>query len=349
MIFTHNRLTCTVASGLLLLCCTLVFSSTLVLARDGDDWVLVERFNDQEKKAKNGDANAMYEVGRMYERGRGTEQDLPKAVAWYEKAINSGQNDARAHLGVLYYEGTGVNRDVKKATELIVPAAKGGNPTAHFYLARMYEQGEGVSRDLNQAMLWYKKAADGGHYQAVAQLKALNNNVPVSQLAEPGEVKTPTTAAKPAQRPAKPRQIDSPARALYQAVFSVKWERQGKAVSFLPSANTTCTEKPNLTLNCLSGEEKRNTGDALITYVTDATLTAFNNKDQFEVEYSNSVLKVESVERPTPGDAPAVSRAPNVKLGKQHAVHKLQCEMESVDKLVCVKNNNTTQTFTRVK
>lgn len=354
MRFTHYHFNPTVTRVLLLLLCATVCLPSPVSARDGDDWVLVERFKDQEKKAKQGDANAMYEIGRMYERGRGIEQDLPKAVAWYERAISKDQNDARAHLGVMYFEGIGVKRDLKKAGDMILPAAKGGNPTAQFYLARMYEQGEGVNRDINQAMLWYKKAADGGHYQAVARLKALNNtkldSAPVSQLAETPEVNTPPRAVAPTPKPAKTQQIESPARALLHAVLNTKWERNGKAPAFIPSANSTCTEKPKQVINCLSGQEQRNTGDALITYITEATLFDFNNKDQFHVEYSNTVLKVEKIERPSLTDEPTAARAaPMVKLGKQSNVHKLRCEMESVDKLVCVKNNSTTQNFTRVK
>ena len=164
------------------------------------------------------------------------------------------------------------------------------------------------------------------------------------------EVRTPPPRAAAATPAAKSRQIESPARALLHTVLNTKWERNGKASAFLPSANSTCTEKPKQVINCLSGQEQRNTGDALITYITEATLSDFNNKDQFHVEYSNTVLKVEKIERPSLTDDPTPARAaPMIKLGKQCNVHQLRCEMESIDKLVCVKNNSTTQTFTRVK
>jgi hypothetical protein len=330
---------------LLALLCIVLCHPLASLARNGDDWVLVQRFQSQQKLAQAGDAAAMYEVGRMYELGRGTEPNMQKAVQWYERALNKGQNNARAHLGVLYYEGSGVNRDLKKAIGLLQPAAEAGNPTAQFYLGRMYEQGEGLRRDLNLAIHWYKKAADSGYYLAVARLKTLTSDrasSPPSPQKEASVQRTP--------RPAQTSRIESPATVLRQTIMNAKWERNGRPTGFLPSTNSTCTEKSGQTITCQSGEQQRNTGDAIITYATEATLSGFNNADQFEVNYFNNVHKVQAVARPSLDDeAPAPRVPPNIKLGKQSVIHKLRCELQSVDKLVCVKDNNLTDTYTRVK
>lgn len=333
--------------ALIALVCILCLHPAVSLARNGDDWVLVERFQSQEKLAKAGDASAMYEIARMYELGRGTEPDMTKAVQWYEQAFNKGQNNARAHLGVLYFEGSGVTRDIKKAISLLQPAAQAGNPTAQYYLGHMYEQGVGLRHDINQAIFWFKKAANSGHYLAVARLKALENvqssSPPSSQIA------LKTQRPNPPARPIKAAQIDSPAQVLQQTVMNAKWQRDGRPTGFLPSANATCSQKSGH-ITCRSGEQKRNTGDAIITYVTEATLTGFNNADQFEVNYYNNVRKVQPVARPSLDDeAPVIRKPPNIPLGKQSVVHKLRCEMQTVDRLVCVKDNNSTQTYTRVK
>lgn len=333
--------------ALLALVCILFFQPAVSLARNGDDWVLVERFQSQEKLALAGNASAMYEIARMYELGRGTEPDIKQAVHWYEQALNKGQNDARAHLGVLYFEGSGVNRDIKKAVSLIQPAAQGGNPTAQYYLGHMYEQGVGLRHDINQAIFWYKKAANSGHYLAVARLKALENvqssSPPASQITQK------TQRSNPPARPIKTAQIDSPAKVLQQTVMNAKWQRDGRPTGFLPSANATCSQKSGQ-ITCQSGEQTRNTGDAIITYITEATLAGFNNADQFEVHYYNNVHKVQAVARPSlDGDAPVTRKPPNIPLGKQSVVHKLRCEMQTVDRLVCVKDNNSTQTYSRVK
>lgn len=152
-----------------------------------DDWVLTDRFKTQLKDAQNGDALAMYEVGRMYERGRGTEQDMAKAAAWFQKSADKGQQEARARLGILYYDGLGLTRNVNKAAELLTAAAGAGVSSAQFYLAMMYETGDGMPNDPQKAMHWYKAAADGGYYQAKGRMKEL--------------ALQPVPARKPARKP----------------------------------------------------------------------------------------------------------------------------------------------------
>lgn len=336
----------TVVALITIVLISLLYPQTEVQAREGDDWVLVDRFNAQEKLAKAGNAEAMYEVARMYELGRGTETNLNKAIEWYERAIAKGQNNARAHLGVMYFEGNGVKQDLKRAVDLLVPAAEKGNPTAEYYLGHMYETGEGMHRNLNQAIAWYKKATTSGNYLAVARLKSLeaqDNNL--SQLRE-----EPAEKAMRANPPLRPVQIatDSPAKVLQQAIMDAKWERNGRPASFLPSVNTTCKDSQKI-VRCQSGEEQRNTGDTIITYVTEATISGFTNRDQFVVSYSNNVHKVQAVERPGLDGENQTRKKPNIKLGKQSVVHKLHCELQSVNELFCVKDNNVSLTYTRRK
>ena len=316
--------------------CNALFFSIPCQARNGDDWVLVERFQSQMKLAQAGNASAMFEVGRMYELGRGTEPSIQKAIQWYEHATQKGQNNARAQLGVIYFEGSSVKRDLNKAARLLDAAAKAGSATAQFYLGQMYERGEGMPQNLNLAMRWYKKAADNGHYLAVARLKTLEHTQTSSRQT--------STAAAPVRR------SESPATVLLKTVMNTKWQRNGRPTGFLPSANSTCAEKPHQVVTCQSGEQQRNVGDAIITYVTEATLSGFTNSDQFLVRYYNNVHKVQPVSRPSLDDEDTTPRAPpNIKLGKQSMVHKVRCELQSIDKLVCVKDNNRTDTYTRVK
>ena len=322
--------------AILLACSTLLYPA-LSQARNGDDWVLVQRFEAQNKLAKAGDASAMYEVARMYERGRGTEPDMQRAIQWYERAVSKGQNNARAHLGVLFFEGQGVQRDLKKAISLIQPAAAAGNPTAEYYLGQMYEHGQGLRRDPNEAIHWYKKAAENGNYLAVARLQALEREPPAATQ----KAKSVATA---------PRNSESPARVLLQTVMNAKWVRNGRPTGYLPSANSTCSEKPSGVIACQSGEQQRNTGDAVITYVTESSLSGFTNTDQFMVKYYNNVHKVTPVARPSlDGEDSAPRAPPNIKLGKQSMIHVLNCEMQSIDTLVCVKDNNRTDTYSRAK
>lgn len=320
-------------------CTTLVYALPCQ-ARNGDDWVLVERFQSQQKQAQAGDASAMFEVGRMYELGRGTEPSTQKAIQWYERAMQKGQNNARARLGVMYFEGSGVKRNLYKAATMLEVAAKGGSAIAQYYLGKMYEQGEGMEQDISLAIRWYKKASDNGNYLAIDRLKVLER----TSSSRPAIVRQAPTPALPATR------SESPASVLLKAVMNARWQRNGQATGFLPSANSICTRSANQVVTCKSGVQQRNTGDAVITFVTVATLSGFTNMDEFQVKYYNNVQKVKPVARPSLGDEASTPRAPpNIKLGKQSMIHKLRCEMQSIDRLVCVKDNNSTDTYTRVK
>lgn len=298
------------------------------LAINGDDYVLVERFNAQMKQAKAGNASAMYEVGRMYELGRGTKPDKEKAAKWYERATEKGQNNARAELGVLYASGQGVKRDLNKAYQLLDVAAKNGSATAQYYLGRLFENGKGVKRNINLARSWYKKASKNGNFLASDRLKALAN--------------TPSQAAVS-------KSTKAPAVSQLDKILKAKWKRNGRAVGYLPSAKTTCSAQDKAQIRCQSTDLRRNTGDAIIVYATEATLSGFNSKNAFQVEYGNNIRKIEPVVR-TDLDGNKISQVPpNLKLGKQSVSHHLNCRLKSGNKLVCIRDKNQTLTFTQEK
>ena len=277
-----------------------------------DDWVLTDRFKSQLKDAQTGDALAMYEVGRMYERGRGTDQDMAKAVAWFQKSADKGQEEARARLGILYFNGLGVTRNVNKAADLLASAANAGVSSAQFYLALMYESGDGMPYDPQKAMHWYKAASDGGYYQAKGRLSELAQQPnpvhkpakkpkPVVQASAQSakqapaakEEKNATAAAAAAAAATSP---EKPGEALLRAVMQGNWTNKDKQpASFLPSRTTICDKEGELNVKCLSAEQQRNTGAAVITYILEATLSGFNASDQFSVQYVNNVLKTAAV------------------------------------------------------
>jgi hypothetical protein len=318
-----------------------------IYADGGEDWVLVKRFQEQQKMATSGDAQAMYEVGRMYERGRGTEANMKQAVLWFERAAQKGQSSARARLGILYLEGQGVPQDYAKAYENLSSAAKDGIPAAQYFLALMYEEGRGVRANSANAMTWYRKAAQGGYYQAQKGIARLESEAKRPLLDQPPD----TAKAKPQKKAvAKPK--ISLAQGLMETILNGKWERNGKPAGYLPSAATKCKEKEN-GITCISGELTRNTGFSTITYVTEATLSGFSANDEFNVSYHNNVLRAESVEQSASSgqdDSEEFSAARSaaqsrVKLGPQKTEHNLECALESASKLVCVKNLISTLVF----
>jgi hypothetical protein len=68
--------------------------------------------------AEGGDAEAMTNVGEIYERGLGVAPDYEAAAMWYQKAADKGYSRAIFNLGTMYEQGLGVPQDGLKALNL---------------------------------------------------------------------------------------------------------------------------------------------------------------------------------------------------------------------------------------
>ena len=87
-------------------------------------------FNQTQRLANQGDADAQYMLGLMYAKGEGVPQDYAKARQWFEKAANQGNADAQYGIGWMYYEGEGVPQDYAKARQWFEKAANQGSSDA---------------------------------------------------------------------------------------------------------------------------------------------------------------------------------------------------------------------------
>lgn len=100
--------------------------------------------------AGKGDPEAMFELGKLYEKGIGTDQDVAKALSLYQKAADLGFADAINDLGFLYYQGaSGLKPDKHKAVELFLKAADLRHPQAMYNVAALIDDGvvEGKTPD----------------------------------------------------------------------------------------------------------------------------------------------------------------------------------------------------------
>ena len=111
------------------------------------------------QKAEQGDADAQFNLGTMYENGQGVPQDYAEAVRWYRMAADQGDAYAQYKLGVMYADGRGVPQDDAEAVRWYRAAAEQGSAEAQTNLGVMYDQGRGVARDYIQAHKWYSLAA----------------------------------------------------------------------------------------------------------------------------------------------------------------------------------------------
>ncbi len=110
--------------------------------------------------AEAGNPNDWFEVGYMYEEGKGTEQDMAYAVSCYEKELAKDplHTGANNHLGVAYFEGQGVPQDYAKAFHhLSIAHDKKGNNWGVFYLAKCCFCGLGTPQDYARALQFLNK------------------------------------------------------------------------------------------------------------------------------------------------------------------------------------------------
>ncbi|MDB6110125.1 MAG: uncharacterized protein JWR69_1875 [Pedosphaera sp.] len=77
--------------------------------------------------AENGDGEAQFLLGSAYQLGMGVDQDLPKAVGWYTKAVAGGHMTAMNNLAVMLARGHGTEPDIGQARLLFARAAELGS------------------------------------------------------------------------------------------------------------------------------------------------------------------------------------------------------------------------------
>ena len=110
---------------------------------------------------------AVYQLGRIYYEGDGTDQDYKKAVDYLRKAAERKNYNAKWLLGLCYLNGLGVKQDYYFATQLIADAApshqkefkqlladdKNGTFTDYLYGLKKYY----IEKDYDAAISYFKK------------------------------------------------------------------------------------------------------------------------------------------------------------------------------------------------
>ena len=120
--------------------------------------------------ADSGDADAQYELGKMYMDGDGVPRDYDEAVRWFRRAADQGHAGGQNGLGWAHSYGKGVSQDYKKAAKLYRLAADQGFAKAQHNVGVTYRNGEGVTQDFTEAVRWFRLAADQGYADAQAML-----------------------------------------------------------------------------------------------------------------------------------------------------------------------------------
>ena len=132
--------------------------------REKAEWIAREK---REKAIREqGDAEAQFNLGMVYQHGNGVPQDSKTAVKWHTLAAEQGHAGAQVNLGQMYYNGDGVTLNYKTALKWYGLAAEKGNAGAQYMLGEMYYREIGVPQDFENALKWYRLAAEQGDARA---------------------------------------------------------------------------------------------------------------------------------------------------------------------------------------
>ena len=155
----------------------------------GDIWDSL--FKEKLAEASNGNAEAQYDVGTMYQNGRGVKADRDKAIAWYQKAAAQGESksisrlqlmqanatrfektaseakdgnaDSQYDLGNMHMKGVGTNIDYRQAVKSFEQSASQGHIKSAYKLGLIYYEGNDIKRDGKKAYKWFRQAAENGY------------------------------------------------------------------------------------------------------------------------------------------------------------------------------------------
>ena len=137
--------------------------------------------------AEQGNANAQYNLGIMYDNGQGVSQDYAGAVKWFRKAAKQGVAEAQFELGFMYDKGLGVPQDYAKALQWWRKAAERGYAKAQSKLGFMYRNGQGVPQDYVQAHKWYNLVASRLP-PGIDRDRAVKNRFIIAQKMTPAQI-----------------------------------------------------------------------------------------------------------------------------------------------------------------
>lgn len=136
--------------------------------------------------ARQNNAEGMYNLGMLYDRGYGVQKNHSLATQFYEKAAsqpaqlpnsnrpNIGVAEAQHSLGLRYNDGIDVSQNFAIAAHWYKRAAENGCENAANNLAIMYRDGTGVKQDHNKAKLWFQFSAERGDPNAMLTLCRLS-------------------------------------------------------------------------------------------------------------------------------------------------------------------------------
>jgi len=92
--------------------------------------------------------------------GEGTELDHPRAARLFHKAAANGNSDAQFALGCMYQNGQGVDQNYMTAAKWYLKSAQSGNANGQYFIGLSFKEGSGVPKDPVESYKWIHLAAE---------------------------------------------------------------------------------------------------------------------------------------------------------------------------------------------
>ena len=114
------------------------------------------------KLAQQGHVDAMFMLGKCFENGLGTNEDLEEAFMWYNEAAQKGHLSSQFKVALMTLHGNGTAQDTAKFHKLIQPLVKQNHGNAQFWLGTRYFFGDGVKQNYAQAERYIRVSVTNG-------------------------------------------------------------------------------------------------------------------------------------------------------------------------------------------
>ena len=155
------------------------FQEGLDAARRGDYATALKEWR---PLAEQGNVGAQFNLGFMYEKGKGVPRNYKIASKWYRMSAEQGNAGAQYNLGLMYAKGQGVPKDYKLAVKWFRKSAEQGNAGAQSNLGVMYAKGQGVLKDKVRSHMWFNTASANGDDDAGKNRDIIEKKMTSSQI-----------------------------------------------------------------------------------------------------------------------------------------------------------------------
>lgn len=136
------------------------------------------------EEAERGNAYAMQNLGKIYQRGIFVEKNPDEAFCWYQKALvyfehkeaEKESDSLEYRIGKMYQYGLGTDQDEVAAIEWFCKSAAKLNKYAQYSLGMFYLNGIGVEKDIQKAAWFLEQSHQRGNPYASYELGKIFSN-----------------------------------------------------------------------------------------------------------------------------------------------------------------------------